>query len=116
MRHEGNDEVLLFESEEDEEALLISCRATKEGGLVIHQMSEGDLTAWCFEESPHEVEVTVSPRAIAPMLEYLHAEDVQQLSNLLAAAYSGYDASIRIRALMRRLGVAYEVSEHPIVR
>lgn len=62
------------------------------------------------------MEVTVSPRAIAPMLEYLHAEDVQQLSNLLAAAYSGYDASIRIRALMRRLGVAYEVSEHPIVR
>ncbi len=41
MRHEGNDEVLLFESEEDEEALRISCRATKEGGLVIHQMSEG---------------------------------------------------------------------------
>ena len=116
MRHEGNDEVLLFESEEDEETLRISCRATKEGGLVIHQMSEGELTSWCFEESPHEVEVTVSPRAIAPMLEYLHAEDVQQLSNLLAAAYSGYDASIRIRALMRRLGVAYEVSEHPIVR
>ena len=56
MRHEGNDEVLLFESEEDEEALCISCRATKEGGLVIHQMSEGELTAWCFEESPHEVE------------------------------------------------------------
>ncbi len=106
MRHEGNDEILLFESEEDEEVLRISCRATKEGGLVIHQMSEGELTAWCFEESPH----------IAPMLEYLHAEDVQQLINLLAAAYSGYDASIRIRALMRRLGVAYEVSEHPIVR
>ena len=114
MRHEGNDEVLLFESEEDEETLRISCRATKEGGLVIHQMSEGELTAWCFEESPHEVEVTVSPRAIAPMLEYL--QDVQQLSNLLAAAYSGYDASIRIRALMRRLGVAYGVSERPIIR
>lgn len=107
---------LLFESREDEERLQITCEVTHEGDLVIRQVSDGDLTMWCYEESPHEVTVRVAAGELRPLAEYFHAEDAGQLVELLAAAYGDYDASMRIRGVMRRLGVAYQVDETPIAR
>ena len=48
---------VLFESQEGEEALRIECAVTPEGALEVMQESDGPLTSWCFEESPHRIEV-----------------------------------------------------------
>ena len=51
-----DDRVVLFESDEGGEYLLVTCEPSGMGGLVVRQTSEGPLTQWCFEESPHVVE------------------------------------------------------------
>ena len=108
-------EALLYQSAEDEEQLTVACSFNAEG-LCVRQESDGVFTQWCFEESPHVVEVRVAPAALAPLLDYLHLDDPDLLPALLAAAYGEFDASQRVRALLRRLDVPYEVDEHPIVR
>lgn len=107
---------VLFESAGEDEALRIECAITREGGLVILQESDGPLTRWCFEESPHRIEVDVLPDQAKGLLAYFHLEDVAQLPPVLRLAYLGYDSGLRIRGLMRRLGVSYRVIENPIER
>lgn len=51
-----DDRVVLFESDEGGEYLLVTCEPSGMGGLVVRQTSEGPLTQWCFEESPHVAE------------------------------------------------------------
>lgn len=55
-----DDRVVLFESDEGGEYLLVTCEPSGMGGLVLRQTSEGPLTQWCFEESPHVVETFVT--------------------------------------------------------
>lgn len=109
-------QVVLFRSEEDEEELCISGGVSPDGGLVIKQVSEGDLTAWCFEESPHEVRVEVGPAGTGALAQYFHVDSPRELLKMLGALYCGYDVSLRVRGLMQCLGVPYEVTERPIVR
>lgn len=108
--------VELFESTEDGERLCVSCGVEHQGGMVIRQESEGELTYWCFEESPHRIDVRIEQKHVQRLMEYFAADDPRQLACMLAAAYGGYDASLRIRRLLRRLGVRYMVHEHPIER
>ena len=107
---------VLFESEQGDEYLHIECAARGDGGLALLQESDGDLTEWCFEESPHRVEVEVGQEGVRRLMEYFHLDSARQLPAALRVAYTGYDSGQRIRGLMRRLGIAYEVIEHPIVR
>ena len=55
-----DERVVLFESDEGGEHLLVTCEPSGMGGLVVRQTSEGPLTQWCFEESPHVVETFVT--------------------------------------------------------
>ena len=108
-------EAMLFQSAGGEEELTVSC-SYDAYGLRVRQESAGDLTQWCFEESPHVLSVSVPTFELKPLLDYLHVDDPALLPPLLAAAYSDYDASQRVRDLLRRLHVRYEVTENPIVR
>ena len=45
-----DERVVLFESDEGGEHLLVTCEPSGMGGLVVRQTSEGPLTQWCFEE------------------------------------------------------------------
>lgn len=45
-----DDRVVLFESDEGGEYLLVTCEPSGMGGLVVRQTSEGPLTQWCYEE------------------------------------------------------------------
>lgn len=107
---------VLYESDEGEEGLRVECAVTPEGALEIVQLSDGPLTAWCFEETPHKIEVAVDPMEVDRLLEYFHIDDVSQLPAMLRMEYTGYDCSQRIRKLMKRLGIAYQVTENQIVR
>ena len=108
--------VTLFESGEDEEHLVVECTMTQEGELLILQESAGPLTAWCFEESPHRIEVVAGPDAVEGLAGFFKADEPRQLPALLRFECAGYDASWQVRSLMRRLGLGYQVIEQPVVR
>lgn len=107
---------VLFESDVDEEALRIECTVTPEGELRVLQESEGPLSEWCFEDSPHRIETFVGAGAVAELLEYFHLETSRQLPAVLRMEYTGYDCGRQIRSLMKRLEIPYRVVEAPILR
>lgn len=107
---------VLFESEEDGEALTIECAVIPEGILRIVQTSEGPLTKWSFGESPHVVGATVEQAGVAGLLDYFHLDGPHQLPAVLRLEYTGYECLSRLCDLMRRIGVKYEIEESPIVR
>lgn len=107
---------VLFESGEGEESLRIECAVSSDGGLLIMQESDGPLTMWCFEETPHRVETEVDSRHAAMLSDYFHLDEVGQLPAVLRMEYTGFDSGQRIRELMRRLEIPYRVLEHAIER
>lgn len=107
---------VLFESGEDEESLVVECAVTAEGGLSLMQESDGPLTSWCFEESPHRIEVEVDPADACALAERMGLDEAGQLPAALRCEFTGYDCLREIRVLMKRAGIRYRVIEHPIVR
>lgn len=112
----GRASALLFQSEEAGERVSTVCYSTDEGELVIDQVSEGDLTQWCFEESPHSVKTRVGATEAQGLLDYFHLDEVDQLPAMLRLEYVGYNCAREIRDLFKRLGVKYHVEENPIER
>lgn len=107
---------VLYESQEDEEDLRIECAITPEGALEVLQESDGPLTSWCFEESPHRVEALVEPLDVERLLEYYHLDEARQLPAVLCLEYTGFDCFLRLRTLLRRLTIPYTVFEAAIAR
>lgn len=107
---------VLFESDVDEEGLRIECVVTPEGELRVLQESEGPLSEWCFEESPHRIETVVDADTTAGLLEYFHLDAPHQLPATLRMEYTGYDCARQIRSLMKRLEIPYRVVEAPVLR
>lgn len=111
-----NSRAVLFESGEEEEALRIECAITQEGALEIVQESAGPLTEWCFEETPHRISAFVNPTDVLKMLDYFHIDESRHLPLAIRLEYTGYDCFRRLRTLMRRLSVPYEVREVSVAR
>ncbi len=107
---------VLFESAEDEEALRIECAVTQEGSLRVLQESDGPLTAWCFEETPHRIEAEVSPEGVRDLLAYFHVDETRLLPLVLRMEYTGYNCFHRLRALMRSLEIPYVIYENALAR
>ena len=107
---------MLFENEPDEERLKIEASLLGDGSLLIHQESEGDLTRWCFEDSPHTVDTLVAAPAVRGLGEYFHVDTPEQVLEVLVMGFTGYDAGVRVRELLKRLELPYEVHEQAIVR
>lgn len=107
---------VLFESDADEEALRIECVVTPEGELRIMQESAGPLTEWCFEESPHRIEMEMDASATAGLAEHYRLDDVFRLPAMLRMRFVGYDCPRNIRSLLRGLGLPYRIIEAPVVR
>lgn len=101
----------LFAGEECGERIRIACASTCEGELIIMRESEGELSAWCYGESPHAGAVRVGTRGASRLAEYLQAEDAGQLVSLVAAACDGIDAPARACEMFRRAGVSYRVEK-----
>ena len=108
--------VTLFESIEEDEHLLVTAESTGVGGLLIRQMSEGDLTRFCFEESPHVVETFVSPKGVRTLENFFDVTDSNQVVRMLGISFADYDCAQRVRALLCELGVSFEVLEHAVDR
>ena len=107
---------VLFESGPDEELLRVECEVDKAGGLRVVQVSEGPLTQWCFEESPHAIEVVVDPVHTGELVSRCALDGPGQLPAALQVQFAGYDASHQIRCHLRELDIPYEVRENPIIR
>lgn len=108
--------VVLFENGGDEEALLVVGEPTGVGGFQIVQTSAGDLTEWCFEESPHVVETSVGATGARRLCEHFDVSSIVRVLHVLSMEFAGYDCARRVRELLRELGIGYEVVEHPITR
>lgn len=109
-------DALLFESERDEERVRIVCGVTLEGEVVIAQRTTGPLTAWCFEEEAHDVEVRIAEAQAPVLLRRLGMEGIDQIPAALQIRFAGYDSALRIREFCREEGVPYEVRERQVCR
>lgn len=106
----------LFEADEDGERVSIVCGLDDTGGLRVHQVSEGPMTQWCYEESPHTVDVSVDAAGLDRVAQHLQVERAEQVPAALQVAYAGLDGSQRVRELLRELGVPYQVDEASVRR
>ena len=111
-----DERVVLFESDEGGERLTVTCEPSGMGGLVVRQTSEGPLTQWCFEESPHVVETFVTHEGLAELKRFYEVGTSNQVARMLSISFADYDCAQRVRSLLRELGVGFDVVEKPIDR
>ena len=104
---------VLFESGEDEEALRVECVVTGDGELRVLQQSDGPLTAWSFDETPHRVELAVDPAGVRVLCAYFHVDGPSYLPAVLRMEYTGHDCLRRIRDLCEHLELGEHVQEVP---
>ena len=108
--------VVMFESVEDGEHLVVTCEPSGAGGLVVREVSDGDLTRWCFEESPHTVETFVDHEGLRALQRFYDVDTSMQVARMLSISFSDYDCGHRVRSLLRDLHVRFDVVERPIDR
>lgn len=113
---EVRERVVLFESGGEEEELTVVAEETGLGGFQIVQASAGDLTDWCFEETPHVVETSVGASGARKLCEHFEVDAVGQALRVLSMEFGDYDSARRVRGLLHDLGIAYGVVEHAIER
>ena len=111
-----DERVVMFESDEDGEHLLVTCEPTGAGGLVVREVSEGELTRWCFEEPVHTVETFVDHEGLRALLRFYEVDTSMQVARMLSISFSDYDCGWRVRSLLRELHVRFDVVERPIDR
>ena len=111
-----DERVVLFESDEGGERLLVTCGPSGMGGLVVRQTSEGPLTQWCYEESPHVVETFVAHEGLVALEHFYGVGTSNQVARMLSISFADYDCAQRVRSLLRELGVGFDVVEKPIDR
>ena len=116
MRELIDARAVLFQSEDEGESLCIECAATREGGLAVLQESDGPLTLWCFEESPHRIETEVAPEDMGALLVHFRADNAGMLPAMLRMRFTGHESGQRIRRMLRGLQVPYRVYENAPVR
>ena len=86
------------------------------GGLVVRQKSEGPLTQWCYEESPHVVETFVAHEALVVLEHFYGVGTSNQVARMLSISFADYDCAQRVRSLLGELGAGFDVIEKPIDR
>ena len=75
MRNDGLQSFALFSSREGEERVDVWCAYEEGNGLSVVERLEGPLAQWCFEESPHVVELRVAEPVLPVLLAYLELSD-----------------------------------------
>lgn len=111
-----DERVAMFESDEGGEYLLVTCEPSGMGGLVVRQTSEGPLTQWCYEESPHVVETFVPREGLAALEHFYGVGTSNQVARMLSISFADYDCAQRVRSLLGELGTGFDVIEKPIDR
>ncbi len=111
-----DERVVLFQSDEGGEQLLVTCEPSGMGGLVVRQTSEGPLTQWCYEESPHVVETFVAHEALVVLEHFYGVGTSNQVAQMLSISFADYDCAQRVRSLLGEFGAGFDVIEKPIDR
>ena len=111
-----DERVVMFESDEGGEYLLVTCEPSGMGGLVVRQTSEGPLTQWCYEESPHVVETFVPREGLAALEHFYGVGTSNQVARMLSISFADYDCAQRVRSFLGELGTGFDVIEKPIDR
>lgn len=106
-----DERVVLFQSDEGGERLLVTCEPLGMGGLVVRQTSEGPLTQWCYEESPHVVETFVAHEGLVALERFYEVGTSNQVARMLSISFADYDCAQRVRSLLGELGAGFDVIE-----
>ena len=88
-----DERVVLFQSDEGGEHLLVTCEPSGMGGLVVRQTSEGPLTQWCYEESPHVAETFVAHEALVALEHFYGVGTSNQVARMLSISFADYDCA-----------------------
>mgnify|MGYP000010722508 CR=1 FL=1 len=111
-----DERVVLFQSNEGGEHLLVTCEHRVWAAWVVRQTSEGPLTQWCFEESPHVVETFVAHEGLVALERFYEVGTSNQVARMLGISFADYDCAQRVRSLLGELGAGFDVIEKPIDR
>lgn len=96
-------ETVLFEGYDGVECVRVTCWQAERGGLVVTRHSAGELSQWCFGESPHVAELRFDEAQTSALARYLNVEREEELAAALAIEFSGTDGWTRIASVMRKL-------------
>ena len=96
-------DVVLFENAEAGEQARVVCRCAEDGGFEIVRTTRGDLSWWCFGESPHESRMLVGRDGARRLMNFYEAGSVSELTEMLGIVFVGIDAPERIWQVTRRL-------------
>ena len=97
------DEVVLFDAVEDAERVRVTCRYQDQGEIVLARTSEGEVSRWCFEESPHVAQEVLDAGTVRRLERFFGVDGVHELTKALAIAFTGADCFTRIRTLVCEL-------------
>ena len=111
-----DDRVVLFESDEGGEYLLVTCEPSGMGALVNRQTSPGPLTQRGFEESPHVVETFVTHEGLVARVLLYGGGTFFLVARRRWFAFAVFDCAQRVRSLLRELDAKFDVIEKPIDR
>ena len=106
MEHVMQGDVVLFESAEADEQARVVCRCAEGGGFEIVRTTKGDLSRWCFGESPHASRMLVGRDDARRLARFYEADSVAELTEMLGIVFVGIDAPERIWQVTRRLEIA----------
>ncbi|AEB06509.1 hypothetical protein Corgl_0391 [Coriobacterium glomerans PW2] len=104
---------VLFRSGPDEEYLVIECCDLEDGRIRIEQRSSGELTRWCFDGSPHTIEIMIKAKGVRRLCDYFDVSSSRQVVSQLAATYASCACIEKICSLLDWLSVGYVMSEQP---
>ena len=99
-------EVVLFEGSDGVERVRAVCRRSGGGGLELVQESAGEVSRWCFGESPHRAVLRIDARQVRALARYFRVRDAGGVAAALEIEIAGIDCLTRTRRLLTLLDKA----------
>ena len=97
------DEVVLFEGSDGVERLRVVCRRSGGNGLVLVQESAGEVSRWCFGESPHRAILHIDVQQVYALARRFHVWDAGGVAAALEIEVAGFDSLTQTRRLLTLL-------------
>ena len=106
------DEVVLFEGSDGVERLRVVCRRSGADGLVLVQESAGEVSRWCFGESPHRAILHIDAQQVHALARHFRVRDAGGVAAALEIEVAGFESLTQTRRLLT-LGGADDFLDRP---
>lgn len=96
-------EVVLFEGSDGVEHLRVACRRSGADGLVLVQESAGEVSRWCFGESPHRAILHIDAQQVHALARHFRVRDAGEVAAALEIEVAGFESLTQTRRLLTLL-------------